>query len=518
MSISDRRKSRCFLTWFKAGLLVVLGIGAASLSTPYPARLVRAWRTASVPVSPKKQAPKPAAAPAEHPELPPPAAEPPKDTPTASGMAPGSVAWNPVRSFSMPAINLPPFPPALPERVEAGNFEHLNTITKGINLRSSIQFTHGSTAAQDRLERQAYQVHVSMELKLPHAADGKELLHANPHLPKVLGQYDALMQHARVSPWYAALYLHKQNQVRKNASTLSKIIDRHNFFDTDTILEITAPGSQRKALWIQADMDVVSDGSDGDRLPSMPEKIRKSDFYQPTTSYRWKKRSNTPNPLLQRWQNRLAQLQKEKKASNADSIAYAKRVIADLKLFSFLLAEYDPFIVVPLVVQEGKDSRFRPAAGDYAAVIVGKRVFPAIVGDFGPRYKAGEASLRLSKLVNPQADVYSRPVSDLGVSYIIFPGSKETENGPIDYTRLNTRCRELLGELGGLGQEAEFVEIQDLLAPPAAATSANKGGENQTASSGQEAMVIPPKDSPKARPAASRSKSTRPTPRKRSRK
>lgn len=516
MSISPRRKPRRLLTWFKAGLLVVLGIGAASLCTPYPARLVRAWRMASVSVPPKKQTPKPAAAPAERPELPPPAAEPPKDESPAPVMAPGAVAWNPARSFSMPAINLPPFPPALPERVEAGNFEHLNTITKGINLRSSIQFTHGSTAAQDRLERQAYQVRVSMELKLPHAADGKELLHANPHLPKVLEQYDALMQHARVSPWFAALYLHKQNQVRKNAATLSKIIDRHNFFDTDTILEITAPGSQRKALWIQADMDVVSDGSDGDRLPSMPEKIRKSDFYQPTTSYRWKKRSNTPNPLLQRWQNRLAQLQKEKKASNADSIAYAKRVIADLKLFSFLLAEYDPFIVVPLVVQEGKDARFRPAAGDYAAVIVGKRVFPAIVGDFGPRYKAGEASLRLSKLVNPQADVYSRPVSDLGVSYIIFPGSKEAENGPIDYARLNTRCRELLGELGGMGQEAEFVEIQDLLAPPAAAPHANKGGENQGSSSGQEAMAAPPKDSPKARPAASRSTSTRTTPRKRS--
>lgn len=489
--MAARRKPPRFLTWFKVGLLIVLGIGAVSLCTPYPARLVRAFRTPSQPAKPTCVIRE--SCPAPEKEVPPPPVAEPVSSPV---MAPGAVAWSPARSFAMPSINLPPFPPALPERVEAGKFEHLNTIARGINLRSAIQFVPGSTAAQDRLQRQAYQVHVSMELLLPHAADGKELLHANPMLPRVLEQYDALMQHARVSPWFASLYLHKQNQVRKNAATLSKIIDRHNFFDTDTILEITAPGSSRKALWIQADMDVVSDGSDGDRLPSMPEKIRKSDFYQPTTSYRWKKRSNIPNPLLQRWQDRLAQLQKEKKARNAESIAYAKRVIADLRLFSFLLAEYDPFIVVPLVVQEGKDDRFRPAAGDYAVVIVGKRVFPAIVGDFGPRYKAGEASLRLSKLVNSQADVYSRPVSDLGVSYVVFPGSKESENGPINYARLNERCRELVGELGGLGAEAEFVEIQDLLPPPPAPAAGSKGVGDKAAATGQEAMSAPPGNKP----------------------
>ena len=47
-----------------------------------------------------------------------------------------------------------------------------------------------------------------------------------------------------------------------------------------------------------------------------------------------------------------------------------------------------------------------------------------------------------------------------------FPGTKEPENGPIDYDRLNARCRELLAELGGLGTEAEFVEMKDLLPQP----------------------------------------------------
>lgn len=469
-----RKKRPRPLTWFKLGLLLVLGIGAASLSTPYPARLARALR-GSVPKEDSKAAAKPKPAGAADRE-PAPAGEggethaaPAPDPAAAAALPIASVAWSPSRTFPMPAINLPPFPPALPERVSAGNYEHLGSIAKGINLRSAVKFMQGSTAAQDRKAAKAYQVRVAVELLLPHAANGKELLKANPHLPEVFCKYGELMETAKVSPWFASLYLHKQNRVRKNAATLDKILDRHNFFDTDTILEITAPATRRKALWLQADMDVVSDGSDGDRLPTMPEKIRRSDYYQPTTSYRWKKLTSTPNPLLPGWEDRLAKLQKDKSGNNADSIAHAKRVIADLKTYSFLLAEFDPFIVVPLVVKEGKDSAFRPVAGDYALVVVGKRVFPAIVGDFGPRYKAGEASLRLSKLVNPRADVYSRPVSDLGVSYVVFPGTKEPEASPIDYVRLNFRCRELLDELGGLGEGAEFVEIKGKLAQPAPA-------------------------------------------------
>ena len=182
------------------------------------------------------------------------------------------------------------------------------------------------------------------------------------------------------------------------------------------------------------------------------------------TSYRWKKRSKTPNPLLAGWEARLAKLQKDKPKNNS-AIDHAKRVIWDLKRYSYLLAQYDPFIVIPLTLKEGSADSHRPKPGDYAVVIVGKRVFPAIVGDYGPKFKAGEASLRLGKLINPRADVYARPISALDASYVIFPHTAEAEAGPIDYERLNARCRELLDELGGLGPEAEFVQIEDLLAP-----------------------------------------------------
>lgn len=459
MSKSASKSPRRFFTWFKLGILIVLGAGVASLYTPYPERLIRAMRGPARVVIKKvmvQAEPAPQHAPEPTPQAEPAPPPPMEELPLTP--------WKPENSFAMPTIELPPFPPALPERVEPGRFEHINTIAPGVHLKSHIHFNPGTTAAQDRRKREAYQVNISMDMFMPHAATGDELLHANPQLPKVLAQFPAIMEKARVSQWYHALYLHKQNRIRKNAATINNLLDRHNFYDTDTILEIEAPQSRRKVLWIQADMDVVSDGSDGDRLPNMPESIRKSDHYQPSTSYRWKKRTDRVNPLLPGWQERLERLRKNPK-NNKDAIEHAQLVIADLKRYSFLLAQYDPFIVVPLTVKSGKDTGYRPQPGDYAAVIVGDRVFPAIVGDFGPRFKTGEASLRLCKEVNPKSDVYARAVSDLGVSYIIFPGSAEEEKGPIDYARLNTRIRELLNEMGGLGADAKFVEMRDVMPP-----------------------------------------------------
>ncbi len=462
-----RRRGVRVLTWFKLGLLGSLLLAAGSLYTPYPGKLARALmeRDDARPETgretrPKRppRRPKPAPVPA-------PGGEAATPAPDLAALEPEP--WSPQDSFTVPQIVLPPFPPALPETVSSGEYEHLNKLVNGINLHSTANFRPGTTASQDRSKRDAYQVRVGVDLFLPHAADGQELLKANPQLDKVLAKYGPLMEKANVSRWYHALYLHKQNRIRKNASLVQKLLDRHNFYDTDTILEIEAPESGRKVLWVQADMDVVSDGSDGDRLPTMPEKIRKSDFYQPTTSYRWRKRTSTPNPLLEGWQARLAKLKKTP-GSSASAIQHAQHTVTELKTHSFLLAEYDTFIVAPLVFKEGKDNGYRPQPGDYAAVIVDNRVFPAIIGDYGPNFKSGEASLRLCKMVNPRATTYARAVSNLGVSYLIFPGTKEKENGPIDYERLNARCRELIDELGGLGEQAQFQVARDLLPQKAA--------------------------------------------------
>ena len=449
-------------TWFRVSLLLVLLLAAGAMYTPYPAELVKALKENQDKPVKKRKKRKVVKQPEQKPASPAVSVAPalPDEPEDSIELEP----WTPQEAFTMPTIALPPFPPALPERVEPGKYDHISKMTPGLNVLSSVQFEEGSTASQDRKSLAAYQVRVALNLRLPKAAGAEELKLANPKLPELFARYAELMSTAKVSQWYQALYLHKQNRVRKEAATLARLLDRHNFYDTDTILELAGPGTGRKALWMQADMDVVSDGSDGDRLPDMPEKVKNSDFDQPMTSYRWRKLGNTPNPLLPHWQERVEKLSKDKKANAAD-LQHAKNVVHDLKKYSFLLAEYDSFIVVPLTFKNGGNEAYRPQLGDYAAVVVEDRVFPAIVGDFGPRFKAGEASLRLARLINPKATPFARPVSDLGVSYIIFPGSKEPENGPINYERMNSRVQELLNELGGLSQTARFQPVEDLLAP-----------------------------------------------------
>ncbi len=496
------------LRWCWCALLLAVALVAAALCTPYPVQLVRALREKPAPVV--RVVERRVEVPVEV------RVEVPVEVPVNEGDSAAQTApraWEPQRLVPRVQLALPPFPPVLPEKLSSGTFEQFTALSRGLHLRSTLTFAPGSTASSDRKKAQAYQIRLGMQLMLPHAADAHELLHANPELPSVLRDYNNLMEGARVSRWFHSLYLHKQNQARRALASLSQPMDRHNFYDTDTILELTAPGSHRRVLWLQADMDVVSDGSDGDRLPIMPESIRRSDHYQPMTSYRWRKKTNTPNPLLPGWEARLAKLLKEK-PRNASAIDSVRRVIWDIKRYSYLLAQYDPFIVVPLVMKEGRDESFRPQPGDYAVVVVGNKVYPALVGDYGPRYKAGEASLRLGKLINPKADVYARPVSSLGVSYLIFPHTKEPENGPIDYQRLNSRCRELLDELGGLGPDAQFVEVEDLLAPkpvpgaqkavggeaPAAAESRKTNGSGETAEPKRPAESNPAPSAPAGEP------------------
>jgi hypothetical protein len=148
-------------------------------------------------------------------------------------------------------------------------------------------------------------------------------------------------------------------------------------------------------------------------------------------------------------------------------IAYLKRGITDLKSRSFLIAEYDPFIVIPVNLL-GSGDPFAPKVGDYAVVAHGGKLYPSIVGDGGPTFKVGEASLRMARELNPKASPYSRPVSDLKVSYLVFPGSRDPEKGPPDYEKWRQACHTLLQEIGGVGEGVQLHLWADLLPKPAA--------------------------------------------------
>lgn len=355
-----------------------------------------------------------------------------------------------------------------------GKVTDVRQMRSGIPFITDIDIQQGGVASKERVDEKSYTVRYQLQMKIPTAAKTIEELEVlNPELSAMLPGMPAHLVEAKVSRWYPMLYENKATRIRKQAHTLNELLTKHNLYDCETILEFEA-ANERKVLLMQAEMDVVSDGSDGDRLAEMPDEIVDSTHYQPFTSYGWPKETKTPNPMVAGWNKRVAAARvelkdpgttAERKAWLKDRIDYLDRGIQDMKSRSFLIAEYDPFIVMPINLITSPISH-APKVGDYAVVIYAKKIYPVIVGDGGPTFKVGEASLRVARELNPKASPYSRPVSDLNVTYIVFPGSRDEKKGPPDYAKWRERCAELLLDLGGLGQGYELHLWEDLLPKP----------------------------------------------------
>jgi hypothetical protein len=370
-----------------------------------------------------------------------------------------------------PKQETPPAPEPPPE-LPSGTVTDVRELRSGIPFKTKVTFEEGKTAVSERITDDSYTASYELKLRLPIAATkSDELEMANSKLSAILPGLPPLLEKAKVSPWYATLYKNKADRVRRDAHLLSELLTKHNIYDCETILQMTAE-SGRKVFFMQAEMDVVSDGSDGDRLATMPDEIVNSTHYQPFTSYGWPKKTKTPNPMIEGWEKRIEAGTKEMKEPGTtadrkkwltDRIAMLKRGIQDLKARSYLIAEYDPFIVIPVNLLTASSDPFAPKVGDYAVVIHGEKIYPCIVGDGGPTFKVGEASLRLAKELNKNASPYSRPVSDLTVSYVVFPGSREKKAGPPDYEVWRQKCHELLLEIGGLGNGYQLHKWTDLL-------------------------------------------------------
>ncbi len=359
---------------------------------------------------------------------------------------------------------------------ELGTVTDVRKLRSGIPFKTEVKTEMGGIASRERVDDASYTATYQLSVRIPTAAKTMaDLESSSPELAKMLPGLPALVEKAEVSNWFGKLYENKAVRVRRDANSLNELLTKHNVYDCQTMLNFQS-ASGRKVFFLQADMDVVSDGSDGDRLATMPAEIVDSPNYQPFTSYAWPKKTPTPNPITVGWERRIAAAQQELNASATtavrktwlkDRIQYLKRGVDDLKNRSFLIADYDPFIVIPVNILASSDA-FAPKAGDYAVVAYANQLYPAIVGDGGPSFKVGEGSLRLAHELNAKASSYSRPVSDLKVSYLIFPGSREPERTAPDYAKWSQRCRELLGEIGGLGAGYELHAWQDLLAKPVA--------------------------------------------------
>jgi hypothetical protein len=357
---------------------------------------------------------------------------------------------------------------------ELGPVTDVRELRSGISFETEVKIEKGGIASKERVDTDSYTAKYELSLRVPVAAKTMaEIQASNPDLSKMLPGFPALMEKAEVSSWFTKLYENKIKRVRADANSLNELLTKHNVYDCETVLHLKGANG-RKVFFLQADMDVVSDGSDGDRLATMPDDIVNSPHYQPFTSYGWTKKTAIPNPMVAGWERRLAAGQKELAASSTktarkvwlrERIEDLKRGISDLKARSFLIADYDPFIVIPVDILTSNDA-FAPNVGDYTVVIYNGKLYPAIVGDGGPTFKVGEASLRMARELNDKANSYNRPVSDLKVSYIVFPGSREAERVPPDYEKWRQRCHELLGEIGGVGVGYQLHQWKDLLPKP----------------------------------------------------
>jgi hypothetical protein len=366
-------------------------------------------------------------------------------------------------------------PPVSATEAELGGVMDVRKLRSGIPFKTQVKVEKGGIASRERVDESSYTASYQLTFRLPTPAKTMaELETSNPGLSKILPGLPALVEKAEVSSWFAKIYEDKAVRIRRDANTLNELLTKHNLYDCETILHLRAAGG-RRVFFMQSDMDVVSDGSDGDRLATMPDEIVNSPNYQPFTSYAWTKKSQVPNPMIAGWEARMKAAEKELAATGTtaarkvwlrDRISYLKRGIDDLKGRSFLIADYDPFIVIPVNIL-GSGDAFAPKAGDYAVVLYGDKIYPSIVGDGGPTFKVGEASLRIAREVNPKSNPYNRPVSDLKISYLVFPGSRDAERGPPDYEKWRQRCFELLGEIGGIGEGYQLFQWQDLIPKPA---------------------------------------------------
>lgn len=357
----------------------------------------------------------------------------------------------------------------------------LTKTSKGFSFSSKLQLENGDLATKERKQKSAYKSEHVLTVRVPRAASTMEELQlGSPSLGSLLPGLAPLVENAVVSDFFETLYSNKTDRLKKDSSKLGGLLTSHNFFDCQTMLNLTAENG-RKVFLFQGDMDVVSDGSDGDRLPTMPDDIVNSTHYQPTTSYGWAKVGDGPNPLIKGYEKRLAVANRELRDPSVDRDRkdwvrsrinkVLKPGIEEMKRRSFLIADYDPFIVIPMnIILDRLDlngprvgDKWGPKVGDYAVVLYQGILYPSIVGDAGPTFKVGEASLRMARQIDPKSSSYWRPVSELAVTYICFPGTAKKPHRPPNYEDWRDNCERLLAEIGGLKEGVELFRWENTL-------------------------------------------------------
>jgi hypothetical protein len=377
-------------------------------------------------------------------------------------------------------------------------------IFNGMQYKVTLETEHGTTATHDRNEMGSYAAELTVKVKVPKPHhDLDEIKRLNASLPELLPGLPDLLDSAKVSPGFDNLYRLKVAALQSSLMRLDNLLTRHNFFDCETILELQHAQSKRRALFIQADMDVDTDGSDPDRVPEVDGA---SPTFQPFTSYRWGRKTANSSSFVGPREAKIKSYESElsngpgaqRRENLKQAISELRTEISDLKKYSFLIGAEDPFIVLPGSLFGKNKGAFAPTVGDYCVVAYQKNLYPAIVGDVGPSNLIGEASLRICKEINGKANSENRPISDLKVTYIVFPGTAEKFDTP-DLAHWRERCEKFLGEMGGFS--GNLFTWEDRLKPKATPVPATPAPT--TPAPGTPAPTTPSAGSPKpATPAA----------------
>ena len=368
-----------------------------------------------------------------------------------------------------PTPTPPPTPTPLPKvLVIPPKSREVARLYNGIQVHSTFDVEPGRQAALERETPDSYALDIQLQVKVPtaaHAAD--EITRSAPDLLTAFPKFGSLLEKAEVSKFFFGIYQNKTELLRQNLTHLDALLARDVFYDTDTILEIQDPDTKRKALLIQSDMDVDSDGSDADRLLD----IDTSDpHFQPLTSYKWPRRTAALNPLLAIYRDRLNKLENDARTAVPPrrgaqlAIDSLRNDVYQLEHYSSLIARADPFVVLPGFMARASGHPFQPKLGDYIVVLANNRLYPAIFGDIGPSDQAGEASLRMAQAVDPRATAERSPVDDLKITYLVFPGTADQPAGPPDLGKIRQRCQALVNEIGG--SKLDLYEWANLIPPP----------------------------------------------------
>ena len=133
-------------------------------------------------------------------------------------------------------------------------------------------------ASDERADPQSYVLELKLRARIPTPNSTiEDLAKVSPELPRLLPGLAAMVTPESVSPFFKELYDTKVKNLKEDLVRLDQLLSRHNFYDCQTVLQLRHPETKRRAVLLQADMDVDADGSDSDRLPG---RLRDIDQFQ----------------------------------------------------------------------------------------------------------------------------------------------------------------------------------------------------------------------------------------------